>query len=59
MTEGVEEGSPQEKEPGRERDQVSELTLTTNYPGINLSDPTRSGVPHNTCSLPLPYLDSY
>jgi hypothetical protein len=36
MAEGVEEGSPQEKEPGREREEVSELTFTTGDPGADL-----------------------
>jgi hypothetical protein len=36
MAEGVEDGSTEEKEPGREREEVSELTLTTGNPRADL-----------------------
>jgi hypothetical protein len=51
MAEGVEKGSTEEKEPGREREEVSELTFTTGDPGADLG---HSGGPTSchTCTSP-------
>jgi hypothetical protein len=51
MAEGVEKGSPEEKEPGREREEVSELTFTARNPGADLG---HSGGPTSchTCTSP-------
>jgi hypothetical protein len=51
MAEGVEDASTEEKEPGREREEVSELTFTAGNPRADLG---HSGGPTSchTCTSP-------
>jgi hypothetical protein len=51
MTESVEDASTEEKEPGREREEVSELTFTTGYPRADLGH-SRGPTSCHTCTSP-------
>jgi hypothetical protein len=53
MAESVEDASPQEKEPGREREEVSELTFTAGDPRADLGHSGTSSRSHGLSSISL------